>query len=321
MKPHIDVFAEAREKYSIPDLWQALGLPGEPKPSCKSPFREDKQPSFSIFDNGKAWCDHATGQGGDVIEFLCAALQIDHREARDWFGERLGIDFHDGPARPRTHKPSPTPPAKEIEWPAELLTGTPETWKAFAAKRGYAYPSVCVMVQAGFLRFSVVNGHKCFVVTDPSKRTGEIRRIDGGLFGQSKAYPLKGVDKSWPLGAAYLDDESASPNVFITEGATDFLAALDLLTRYRRAGGLHSWTPLAILGANCRRLDPDAAQRLRGKHCRLAPDADKAGQTMRETWTALLNSNGCPVDCLELPDGTDLTDNLHSLNTNTIFSR
>ena len=66
-----DLFAEAREKYTIADIWHAFGYEGQPKSNCKSPFREDRSPSFSIFDDGRAWTDHATGEGGDVIEFVC----------------------------------------------------------------------------------------------------------------------------------------------------------------------------------------------------------------------------------------------------------
>jgi hypothetical protein len=87
MKP--DLFAEAREAYRIGDAWQMLRLPGEPKASCRSPFRDDHSPSFTIFDDGKAWKDHATGDGGDVVEFIRHAIGGDHRAVRDWLKERL----------------------------------------------------------------------------------------------------------------------------------------------------------------------------------------------------------------------------------------
>ena len=64
-----NIFAEARERYTIADIWNAFGFAGVPKSSCKSPFREDRTPSFSIFDDGRAFADHATSEGGDVIEF------------------------------------------------------------------------------------------------------------------------------------------------------------------------------------------------------------------------------------------------------------
>jgi hypothetical protein len=318
MTAKTDIFAEAREKYRIPELWQALGLPGEPKSSCKSPFREDRAPSFSIFDDGRAWTDHATGEGGDVISFLCKALGVDHREARDWFGERLGIDYLDHfPVKPRTASKTPPQPAKKIQWPGELIEGTPETWQAFAMVRGYTYPAVHAMVQTGILRFIKIDGLKCYVVTDPALRSAEIRRLDGKTFGAHKAFPLPGVDKSWLVGGDYLE----APNVIITEGATDFLTCFDMLSRYVRSGGINSWTPLALLGAGCKSLHPDLAAAMRGRHARLVPDADPAGKKMANHWTSLLNSNGCSVDVVELSDGTDLSDNLNTIQPLDLFSK
>jgi hypothetical protein len=55
----------AKEQLSIPALWQLLNLPGKPARSCRSPFREDRNPSFSIYDGGRKWKDHATGEGGE----------------------------------------------------------------------------------------------------------------------------------------------------------------------------------------------------------------------------------------------------------------
>jgi hypothetical protein len=56
----------AKEELPIPALWHLLNLAGKPGKSCKSPFREDRNPSFSIYDDGRKWKDHATGQGGDA---------------------------------------------------------------------------------------------------------------------------------------------------------------------------------------------------------------------------------------------------------------
>jgi hypothetical protein len=111
-----DFFADARSKITIPDAWEMLGLDGEPKPSCKSPFREDRSPSFSIHSEGKAFKDHATGDGGDVIEFIRLAIGGDHRDVREWLGSKHAIDAP-------TYAPRTEPkPAQEIipELPPEF---------------------------------------------------------------------------------------------------------------------------------------------------------------------------------------------------------
>jgi hypothetical protein len=318
-----DLFAEARAAVTIADAWQMLRLPGEPKASCRSPFRDERTPSFTIFADGKAFKDHATGEGGDVIEFIRLAIGGDHRAVRDWLKERIGIDHcdhGDGKAPSRPAKASQ--PRRAIQWPAEPVEGNAATWQAFAERRGFSYASTWAMVQSGILRFCRMrDGTACFVVTDAERRAAEIRRVDGKPFGTSKAYPLPGVDKTWPVGCELLRQAPATASVLIVEGATDLLTALHLYTRYRRDhGGTLSWVPMAILGAGCKTLDPEAAALIRGRHCRLVPDADEAGDRMATHWQALLRDNGNPVDVVKLPRGTDLTDCKNQIEPSTLFS-
>jgi Toprim-like len=317
-----DIFAEAREKYTIADLWTAFGFEGRPKGSCKSPFRQDSTPSFSIHPDGTGWTDHGTGEGGDVIEFARQALGgCDHRAVRDWFGERLGIDHYDF-----FHvaiKPVPvTPTPKAIAWPSHLLKGSTATWEAFAKHRGLTFPAVHAMVHADILRFVKIDGAKCYIITDSSHRAAEIRRIDGKLFGASKAYPLRGVDKSWLPGVELLRQSPKDTAVVITEGATDLMGAIDLYSRFRRNfGGSQLWQPVSLLGASCKNLHPEAASLIRGRRVRIVPDADDAGDVMADHWTGLLRKIGCEVDVVNLPKGTDLTDHLSSISPADLFSK
>lgn len=48
---------------------------------CRSPFREERNPSFSIFGNGTRFKDHATGDSGDAITFYAKVRGIGNREA------------------------------------------------------------------------------------------------------------------------------------------------------------------------------------------------------------------------------------------------
>ncbi|WP_193212000.1 CHC2 zinc finger domain-containing protein [Luteolibacter marinus] len=304
-EPH-DLFAEARERYTIFDLWQTLRLPGEPRRSCNSPFREERTPSFSIFDDGKAFKDHGSGEGGDVIEFIRVAIGGDHRAVRDWLSDRSGNPPPALPPRPAQEQQR----AKVIEWPAELVTGSPETWRAFSTKARIPYAATWAAVEAGILRFCKLDdGTKCFVVTDSANRAGEIRRLDGGLFGKSKAYPLKGVRKEWLPGAAMLRGAPKSTGVFLTEGPKDYLAALGLYARYRRDHhGRNSWIPAAVLGAKCNRIDPELVPWFRSRRVRITPDGDSAGDEMAETWKRILLELGCTVDVVTMPRGKDLFD-------------
>lgn len=318
-----DLFAEAREKYSIADVWEMFRLPGEPKPACKSPFREDRSPSFSIHSDGKAWTDHATGAGGDVVEFIRHAIDGDHKAVREWLRERLGIDYHDHGPVTAPSKPVKVPqPPKAISWPSELVEGTQPTWQAFAEHRGLTFPAVHAMVRSGILRFTELpDGSKCYVVTDESHRAAEIRRMDGKPFGESKAYPLRGVMKSWLPGLELLKQAPKTTAVLITEGATDLLSAIDIYSRYRRHhGGMQSWQPVALLGAACKTLHTEAEAIIRGRHVRIIPDGDAAGDVMADHWTGLLRKIGCHVDVVNLPRDTDLTDHFSTLPPTDLFS-
>ncbi len=316
-----DLFAEARERYTIADCWSILGLPGEPKHSCRSPFRDERTPSFSIHSDGKAWTDHGTGEGGDVVEFIRHAIGGDHRAVREWLRERIGQPDYGTITHTRTTTKA-AQSVKAIEWPADLIEGAQATWEGFARRRGLTFSAVHVMVAAGILRFCKIDGTKCFVVTDHLRRAAEIRRMDGSLFGKSKTYPLPGVDKSWLPGAELLTDAPSHVSILITEGATDLLAAIDLLTRYKRDhAGIHSWAPLALLGAGCKNLSRECAGLMRGRHVRLVPDADPAGDRMRDYWTELLRRNGCTVDVVTLPRGTDLTEHLAIIDPTDLFDK
>ena len=317
-----DLFAEARERFTIADLWSTFGFEGTPRSSCRSPFREDRSPSFSIFADGKAWYDHAAGQGGDVIEFIRAAIGSDHRGVRAWLSQHLS-----GNTAPvcRVKVPSmrhkrPDEP-RSIQWPSEIRDGTATDLSALCEWRGISCAGAWLLTEVGVARFTEIDDHPCMVITDREGRAAEIRRLDGSLFPYDrKAYPLKGVDKSWLVGAELLRHEGSTSSVMIVEGATDLLAAFDLLTSYMDHGGKRKWAPVALLGAACRRLDATCAELIRGRHVRLVPDGDAAGAEMAKHWTKLLRSIDCKVDIAQMPQGTDLSDHLETINPFDLYS-
>lgn len=81
--PLHELLEEARHNLPLPALMQALGLEHCVRKSCKSPFRAERRPSFSVFqrDGRWWWKDHGTGAGGDEIAFLAEWTQTDRREA------------------------------------------------------------------------------------------------------------------------------------------------------------------------------------------------------------------------------------------------
>ena len=49
--------ADAKARLNIRGLWQHFGFDGEPKASCRAPWREDHKASFSVKDDGSLWND------------------------------------------------------------------------------------------------------------------------------------------------------------------------------------------------------------------------------------------------------------------------
>jgi len=70
-----------RPALTVFDVWKLLGLEGTAKPFCRSPFRDDRNPSFSIYDGGHRWNDHASGDGGNAADFVAKAGGLSAQDA------------------------------------------------------------------------------------------------------------------------------------------------------------------------------------------------------------------------------------------------
>ncbi|MBS0632058.1 MAG: hypothetical protein JSS11_09105 [Verrucomicrobia bacterium] len=216
---HHDIPA-LKERLLIPEVWQKLGLEGRPAESCRSPFREDKNPSFSISKDGKRWKDYGTSQNGDVIDFIAMARQLSKGEAFKVFLEMAGVRPQAPGHAPRaasarraSFKEQATallPPQPE-EHPdgmrVPLQSGRPEDRLLVAETRRLTPEAVSLALALRTLTFAIVQGYRCWLLTDAASRIAEARRIDGmpfqecGPLGRRKAHTLRGSRKSWPLAA------------------------------------------------------------------------------------------------------------------------
>ncbi|MSU50398.1 MAG: hypothetical protein EXS37_15155 [Opitutus sp.] len=125
---------EIKARYTIADAWRDEGCQGEPGRSCKSPFREDKHSSFSVYDDGRKFKDHADDSGGDVLDFIAKARGCTPAEALAAARERIGWQpgAH-GPALSRrreaprtTTRAEPAPTYRPVPMSGEVRT----TWDA-----------------------------------------------------------------------------------------------------------------------------------------------------------------------------------------------
>lgn len=90
-----DDLDRAIDALTVQAVWAASpGLPPVPRAGnvlVKSPFREDRNKSFSICFKGRGWKDQATGDKGGIWEFAKRATGKDGKELADWLIELSGI--------------------------------------------------------------------------------------------------------------------------------------------------------------------------------------------------------------------------------------
>ena len=301
MKPDQLTIEEIKARLSIPDVWRLMQLPGTPGKSCTSPFRADKKPSFSVFDDGQRFRDHATGDGGTVIDFIQLALGVPLDGALKWAREQCGgaMPLPPPPARKRDYaagksseaKPKPPPPLRQAK-PGEL--------EALAALRGYRVETLAEAQACGLLAFANVRGRVAWLVCDPGGRIAEGRRLDGKPWEAFGSMPERkchawGGQKNWPVN---LELAAQRPKLALVEGGPDALAALEIV---RREGVADSVGVVAVLGAANTRLDAEALAHFRGKVVRLFPHADEAGRKAAQGWArALMEAGAAKVDAFDL---------------------
>src|SRR5258708_1564153 len=76
-----EIASEIKARITIPILAEKLYPGWKPHKSCLSPFREEKNPSFSVYENGRRWKDYTSDKGGDVFDFYQGATGCDRKEA------------------------------------------------------------------------------------------------------------------------------------------------------------------------------------------------------------------------------------------------
>ncbi|HAL70688.1 MAG TPA: hypothetical protein DCP71_02835 [Verrucomicrobiales bacterium] len=311
--------AALKQQLRIPQMWLQLGLPGVPGASVKSPFRPDRHPSFSIFAEDLCWKDHATGEGGDVIDFLARACQVDKAEATRQFLQFFGLSpqppagatRHQKAARPSlllpTQRPAPRPASALAEVTERRLVlpmlhqGSEEEIRTVAERRRLSFEAVSLAQSLGCLAFGNVCSHASWLLGDAAGLVAEARRLDGlpypplGPLGERKAHTLRGSSKAWPCGVAVLRAHPHFRTLMLVEGGPDYLAAL----HFALLQGRHDVLPMALLGRGTgSRLSPEALHLIGQRRVRIYPheDADGGGLAAAWVWRRQLRAAGCKTD-------------------------
>ena len=304
--------SQAKTRLNIQGLWRHFSFEGEPKASCHCPWREDHKPSFSVNPDGTLWNDFATGEGGDVVDFLQRASGLSKTDACRKFIELAGGRFTSAPdtARPQC-KPAAARP--KAVFPG-FTDGTPADIQYLASLRKIGREGIEFARERGLLRFGILKDLPAWVVTDAAGVNAQARRTDGQQWEhiRAKAWTLPGSWASWPIG---IMEAQPFPAIALCEGGPDFLAA-HYLALWEQASHPSkrdaSCVPVAMLGAS-QRIHADALPLFAGKRVRIFGHDDEAGRGAVERWAAQLASVGGDVDafsfnCLQQVDGQRVKD-------------
>ena len=284
----------AKARLSIPALWARLDLPGTPKASCKSPFREDRRASFSVSKDGALFNDFATGEAGDAVDFLRLATGLSTEAAFQKFIEMAGGSVHE--AKPLPKRPAAAPQARQKPTLPAFERGSAADFTRLAQLRNLSVEGLRLASARGLLWFAELRGFDAWIVTDGERVNAQARPMDGGtwehLHGEPKAWTLPCSWAGWPIGSK---EAQSFPKLALVEGGGDLLAAFHFIHCEDRE---RDFAPVAMLGAS-QRIHEDALPLFTGKRIRLFPHLDKAGQEAAERWTRQLESVGAEVDAFD----------------------
>lgn len=313
-----NLIAEVKERLRIDDAWLALGLPGHPAHSTRVPWREDKKPSLAIYDDSRRYFDHSQGRGGDVVAFVREATGWGFSDALHWCAARCGlaadkfvpmVSRQRAPARCLVRKTVPEP------WPT-LRAGSDGEREQLCQLRSFSRSAVMLCEARGLLHFGVYDavcewrrhwqGIPFWAVTDARRQFCELRMLSGELWPERdgsrrrKSHGL-GTGKAFPCG---LEEAATFPMIACVEGAPDLIAAHDLAMLH---GVEYAVGVCAVLGAGVNRFAAECKHHFKGKHVRLFPHTDDAGEQAMEQWAQQIHDAGAmAVDAFALGEFTKL---------------
>jgi hypothetical protein len=301
---------EAKAKFTIPVLWRIFNLRGGPGRPCRSPFREDRSPSFSVSEDGLLFIDFATNERGNSIHFLARIRGFSYAEA---YLELLNMV--DGPAEGKPAAPTRSPEARPEVTRRPDLSGLElcreSDLEQISKLRSIPIEGLQLACERKLL-FAYQNPFqgRCWVITDDARRNAIARRLDGERFHfrQAKEGEKEGpkakcwlhAEAKWPIGIA---QATSFPAIALCEGGPDFLSGFAL----DHAGAVESLVaPVCMTGSGCS-IHKEALPLFRGKRVRIFADADEPGQAALQRWAEQLQEVQAEVDCYSF-DGLFKTD-------------
>ena len=279
---------QLRGRCTIAWAWSMLGLPGRPTKHCRSPFRDDLRPSFSVYKagDGERWYDHGEAIGGDVVDLWARAKGLSVKEAlTDILRVVPGIE---APNRPL----EAVLPLDGILWPDNLQEPTSQECEALGALRGLSPEAFFLAGRLGTLLMGDKRGQRIWMTCDKRMRSAAMRRLDGKnleLIDKKSASP-KNAKRDWIIGTQTRNpDLDALKRIVLVEGEGDYYAALQLSIQSEI-----NFKVLAILGASVKSFHKGCQAQFKGALVLIFPhnDLNGAGRKAAKEWVGLFYSWG-----------------------------
>jgi len=301
----------AKERLDIPRLAELRGWDWTPGKTCRIPYKQDRNASGSVMEDGRLFHDFTSGATMDAPALLALVEGMANNAACKLFIELAGVKPGDVPRDSR--RPQSSPPAM-VQAAATsrvkprlpyLAKPGPDDVARIAALRGLSVEGVALAARRGFLYMATLNNRRCWALTDPSRWLCQLRPLDGKPFvkqdgGKFKARTCKGSWGAWPLGCI---EAKRFASVAFVEGGGDFLAAFHFI-HLEDAGS--TCAPVGMLGAGHR--IPDAALTyFQRKRVRIFahvdepnPRGERPGWEAAARWEAQLTEAGARVTTFDL---------------------
>jgi hypothetical protein len=286
---------DLKARFTVPYLWHVLGLPGNPGKRCRSPFREDSNPSFSVYGDGTRFNDFAEGYHGDVVDFVALSKGFSKGESIAFLRELAGGASVPVIETPKVAAVQPEEPegllpysmskeeSRQCLTACELLAGYEDNVQRVAQWRGWSPEtirnlaldlnlgilgdSVALVYESGLkLRWSTIEGDNGF----GDKETRAIRWAFGKQF----------IWRALPLFTRGLRAQIES--VVVTEGETDCVTLVDQGFEHPSL----SQVCVAIGGATG--FKSAWGELFRGLNVIVGADSDEAGQKAMDTWARIV---------------------------------
>jgi hypothetical protein len=293
----------ALDQLRIPELWRILGLRGDRAErdktvTVRSPFRDDEHPSFSIFNKGRNWRDHGTGEGGNAIDFLAKPRNLSNKEACRELMRLAGTAHRAGGSHSNNHRrddeKDKAAAARRAKWP-QFRAPSPLGIETVAKLRGLSVEGVSLAAERGLLFTAAKTDHgPAWVITDSRRLNAQARRFDGRHWAhiEDKAWTLPGSIGATPIG---LNEARDFEKIIFVEGGPDLLAAFHLIWC---SNGERDFGVVAMLGSAPRIPEGELAA-FKGKRVRIFAHLDGAGLKAEGRWWRQLKEAGAIVDSFD----------------------